>query len=101
MDSLESSEECVLSVSSNNMTIDGKKHKFSTGTWNFVNAPVSTNLQASLAHDPTNAHGCVPFKSSFAGKFLAIKRGVCFFGAKVLYAQAAGAIAIVVLDNVV
>ena len=52
--------------------------------------------------DPDPNDGCEPVTNSgdLAGKIAVIRRGVCEFGFKVLVAQNAGAIAVVVINNV-
>ena len=50
---------------------------------------------AGTAHD-----ACVPPANTFTGKIVMINRGNCTFVAKVLAAQAAGAIAVIMVNNV-
>jgi PA domain len=50
--------------------------------------------------DPVTTDGCVPLVNNVAGKVVLLDRGVCNFTIKVKNAQNAGAIAVVIADNV-
>ena len=52
------------------------------------------------AADPSTTNGCTPFVNPVAGKIVLVDRGVCTFTVKVKNAQDAGAIGVVVADNV-
>eukprot|EP00928_Gymnodinium_smaydae_P028132 TRINITY_DN21535_c0_g3_i1.p1 TRINITY_DN21535_c0_g3~~TRINITY_DN21535_c0_g3_i1.p1 ORF type:complete len:1450 (+),score=316.72 TRINITY_DN21535_c0_g3_i1:1229-5578(+) len=69
--------------------------------WNFVSVPLGADVTGDLAVDPTGSNdlGCDPFPpGTFAGKIAFIRRGACYFGTKVMMAQRAGAIGMVVLN---
>ena len=55
----------------------------------------SGNLVASIPQD-----GCSALQSGLTGKVVIIKRGACEFGTKALNAQNAGAVAVIVYNNV-
>lgn len=58
-------------------------------------------LVPALAVDEENFEGCVPFEEgTFAGSIAMISRGTCAFTEKATNAQAAGAIGLVVYNNV-
>ncbi|MEO7339162.1 MAG: S8 family serine peptidase [Caldimonas sp.] len=67
-------------------------------------ATVSANLTAPLGVVPGTvnglSNGCAPFASQ-AGKVVLVSRGTCVFTAKVRNAQAAGAVAVLVANNVI
>jgi hypothetical protein len=50
--------------------------------------------------DPSTTNGCTPLVNPVAGKIVLLDRGVCTFTVKVKNAQDAGAIGVVVADNV-
>ena len=52
------------------------------------------------AADPSTSNGCTPLVNSVAGKIVLLDRGVCTFVVKVKNAQNAGAIAVLIADNV-
>jgi hypothetical protein len=59
-------------------------------------------LDAEDADGPSSTDGCSPFANGaeIAGRIALVDRGTCFFVVKASNAQAAGAIALVVADNV-
>lgn len=60
------------------------------GTWE--NIPV--------AYDLSNQKGCLPFAANyFTGKFALLDRGDCEYGSKALAAQNAGAIGVIIVNN--
>eukprot|EP00930_Biecheleria_cincta_P015195 TRINITY_DN12760_c0_g1_i3.p1 TRINITY_DN12760_c0_g1~~TRINITY_DN12760_c0_g1_i3.p1 ORF type:complete len:1977 (-),score=290.77 TRINITY_DN12760_c0_g1_i3:289-5610(-) len=67
--------------------------------WNFKNTP-NTAISGELVADTRrNSEGCYPFPDgSMTGKIALVKRGACFFGIKALRAQAAGALAVLVIN---
>jgi subtilisin family serine protease len=65
---------------------------------------VSSNLTATLAVVSDNgslSEACSPLSVDLTGKIALISRGTCSFSAKIRDAQAAGAIAAIVVNNVV
>jgi len=50
--------------------------------------------------DPSTTNGCTPLVNAVAGKIVLLDRGVCTFVVKVKNAQNAGAIAVLIADNV-
>jgi hypothetical protein len=66
-----------------------------------VFGPQYFNVTGELAFDPTNNLGCNPFAANtFAGKIAVIDRGSCYFVLKVKHAQDAGAIGVLIVNNV-
>lgn len=62
---------------------------------------VTGDITADLAYDSTNPLGCGPFApGTFTGKVALISRGTCNFVVKVKNAQNAGAVAVIVFNNV-
>ncbi|GAB4526616.1 MAG: hypothetical protein Fur0018_11910 [Anaerolineales bacterium] len=58
------------------------------------------NYKTSASVDPTNITGCAPFPTgAFDGVAAVVKRGGCYFGNKVYYAQQAGATFVVIYNN--
>ncbi len=66
-----------------------------------LNGPIIQALDAANTDGPTETDGCSPFVNAaqVAGKIALIDRGTCTFVNKVLNAQAAGAVGVVVVDN--
>jgi hypothetical protein len=66
-----------------------------------VTGPLVQALDDADAAGPTTSDGCSPFTNAaaVAGKIAAIDRGVCTFVVKVRNAQAAGATAVLILNN--
>ncbi|MBY5922930.1 S8 family serine peptidase [Ferrimonas balearica] len=66
-----------------------------------VDEEISAPLLASVQADPENVEGCGPFDANqFDGQIALIQRGGCTFSLKSAHAQAAGAVAMVVYNNV-
>jgi subtilisin-like proprotein convertase family protein len=62
---------------------------------------ITTNISADIRYDPANLDGCVAFSAGFfTGDIALIQRGNCTFATKQANAAAAGAIAVVVFNNV-
>jgi len=57
------------------------------------------NGGVSVSQDPTNPFGCESYSRHFQGDAVVVKRGDCTFLEKLLHAQAAGASAVVVLND--
>jgi len=55
--------------------------------------------EGTLMHDKSNPEGCNRFSEKLDGAIVLVQRGKCWFHAKALNAEAAGAIAVVVLNN--
>ncbi|HET7437357.1 MAG TPA: thrombospondin type 3 repeat-containing protein [Thermoanaerobaculia bacterium] len=64
-----------------------------------VSGTLVAALDAADAAGPSNTDGCSAITSDVAGKVAFMNRGTCGFAVKVLNAQNAGAIAVVIGDN--
>jgi hypothetical protein len=90
----------VLSANVNNATptISTSSQTFSMNA-GLIGTPITTPLTGSLINTITN--GCDPFTpGSLNGKIALIQRGTCAFSVKVQNAQDAGAVAVVIYNNV-
>jgi len=77
--------------------IAGDKAYTHANTWGGALASLSDTVKFSS----TDSDGCVAFPAGyFTGKIALIWRGTCEFGAKALAAQNAGAVAVVLVNNV-
>jgi hypothetical protein len=67
-----------------------------------VTAPITANIVLVVDNTAPTSDGCDPFTNSaaLAGKIALIRRGDCTFVEKVLAAQNAGAIAVIMMNNV-
>lgn len=93
------------------LDVPGLDKRFRIGTALFgpalgspgVTGELVVALDAADAAGPTTLDGCSPFTNAaaVAGNIALVNRGTCTFTAKALNAQAAGAVALVVIDNVV
>jgi uncharacterized repeat protein (TIGR01451 family) len=61
---------------------------------------LTTDLTGSITYDPTNLTGCTAFSADFSGVYALVQRGGCDFVVKVNNAVAAGAIGVVMFNNV-
>lgn len=79
---------------------------FMVGTASFGPRITSTGVIGAVVlandgvADPSTSNGCTPFVNSMAGLIALVDRGICDFTTKVKNAQAAGALAVLVADNV-
>ena len=65
------------------------------------NTVISTDFTDEITYDPANLDGCVAFDPGYFSDVIAlIQRGSCTFATKVTNAAAAGAVAVVVFNNV-
>jgi hypothetical protein len=65
------------------------------------NVVLASNITGEITYDPANLDGCAAFPAGFFTDMIAlIQRGTCTFAVKVANADAAGAIAVVVYNNV-
>ncbi|MBP6624523.1 MAG: T9SS type A sorting domain-containing protein [Chitinophagaceae bacterium] len=54
----------------------------------------------TVGYDPSNPEGCTAYApGTFTGKFALVYRGGCEFGAKALAAQNAGAVGVIIVNN--
>jgi hypothetical protein len=58
------------------------------------------NLVLAVDNAAPTGDGCSTIGAAVAGKIAVIDRGICGFGAKVLNAQTAGAIGVIIVDNI-
>ena len=67
-----------------------------------ITAPITSNIVLVSDGSATPTIGCVGFTNAAAvnGKIALIRRGSCTFAVKVLNAQTAGAIAVIIMNNV-
>ncbi|HEY0511563.1 MAG TPA: PA domain-containing protein [Thermoanaerobaculia bacterium] len=65
-----------------------------------ITGDVVVGLDPSNAAGPSTTDGCSPLTNSLAGKIALLDRGTCGFVVKVKNAQNAGAIAVLIADNV-
>jgi len=90
----------VSFVDSNNQPISttGSTSQFTTVPPTIVTAPV----KALLASDGSLSLGCNPIPVDFfKDKIALLSRGVCTFSAKIRNAQQAGALAVIIVNNVI
>lgn len=73
-----------------------------TGDWGASIKSVGTSIVDVdvVKADPYEACGTLNNSGSIAGKIALVKRGNCEFGAKALQAQQAGAVAVIIVNNV-
>ncbi len=65
------------------------------------NVVIATEITGTITYDPANLDGCAAFPPGFFTDMIAlIQRGTCTFAQKVANAAAAGAVAVVVYNNV-
>lgn len=62
---------------------------------------VTGNVVLAADNSGTSSDACEPIQNNVAGKVVLIDRGTCTFTAKTLNAQNAGAIGVIIADNVV
>lgn len=93
-----SSTLLTANVTNATPTISAGSQTFSMNAGLF-GTPVTTPLSGVLALAPSN--GCTPFAAGlFAGKIALIQRGTCAFAVKAQNAQDAGAIGVILYNNV-
>jgi hypothetical protein len=66
-----------------------------------ITAEVVAAIDAADAAGPSTFDACSTIETNLAGKIALVDRGTCAFTIKVTNAQAAGAVAVIVADNVV
>jgi len=65
------------------------------------NSAIAGDLEQELRFDPGNALGCTPFAAGFfTGSIALVQRGGCTFATKASNAEAAGAVAVLVVNSV-
>ncbi len=84
------------------LTVDGTPYLTATGDLAVPTAPITAPLKAVLAGTAlsTNCTTAPAAAGSLTGSIALISRGACTFSEKVRNAQAAGAVAVVVVNNV-
>lgn len=87
------------------VTVAGSTYGAAAGDFATVSAdltaPLAVVTQGAVAADGTGlGRACTPLSASLAGKIALISRGGCTFSEKILTAQNAGAIAVLVVNNV-